>query len=248
MRTTLFAVSIVTVAALIACSSSSSSSCSDVHGTWSITGGSCGLVADCAVNQSGCSLSLSCVGGDTATGSVAGTTLTLTVGVPPSGVQNCKGDATGGAVSLMCTGNAGTQNNGTQCSVSGTFVGASGSSGGSSGGSTDAGSPMTDAQCNALATQQCVDCCVANHQSSYVAFIDAYLNCACTSPGVCKTSCATTFCAATPSSPATGTACDSCLLDSVAADAGGQCLTPLRTACPSGGVCDPFLACDVGCP
>jgi hypothetical protein len=90
---------------------------------------------------------------------------------------------------------------------------------------------MTDAQCAMLSTNQaCFDCCATNHMHGYQTFQTALTNCECTSPGACKTQCATEYCAM--KSPTTGDACDTCITGNFTPDAGASgCYDPVATAC-----------------
>jgi hypothetical protein len=67
-----------------------------------------------------------------------------------------------------------------------------------------------------------------------------------TTGGACSTQCAASYCMMM--NPTPGDACDTCINDSLSADAGGTCLAPLESACPNGGVCDGWLTCAGGCP
>ena len=94
----------------------------------------------------------------------------------------------------------------------------------------------------------CEDCCGAEHKEGEKTFNAALLACACTD-GICKTECATTACAATPTAP--DDACRACLTLSVrpAGDAGtgggpdGKCNGPVTSACSTDARCVAYAAC-----
>ena len=126
----------------------------------------------------------------------------------------------------------------------------SSSSSGSSSGGGGADAAVSDAVCQAMATNAaCQQCCVTNHMHGYNTYLTSEMACACGTTGVCKTQCATEFCASAQTTQ--GDACDTCLNNSLSADGGGTCLTPVTNACLADADCLALLSttgCVSGCP
>lgn len=98
-----------------ACGSSSnggSGQCSNIAGTWTVTG--CGLTS-CAVSQSGCSSNFTCTGGTKSTsGTVSGNNFSYS-GITILGVTGtCSGTVNGTSMTGTCSGGGGS------CTISGT--------------------------------------------------------------------------------------------------------------------------------
>ncbi|MBX3262238.1 MAG: hypothetical protein KIS78_05400 [Labilithrix sp.] len=126
----------------------------------------------------------------------------------------------------------------------------SSSGGSSSGGDTSA--PAADAAPNdpapggtcsaAQGVEACYACCDAKNPDGMAVYEDAWLACAC-APGVCATACAQSACAATPSEPADGDACDTCLAQADQCDDQAEAACEASPACLAGFQC----ALDSGC-
>jgi hypothetical protein len=99
--------------------------------------------------------------------------------------------------------------------------------------------------CQALATAACNTCCANNHVAGVEAFAQQLRACACGSPGVCRTACATEFCGSGKTT--TGDACDTCLKDSLVPAAGGQCLGQVTATCEQNPACTAYVSCVKGC-
>jgi len=104
----------------------------------------------------------------------------------------------------------------------------------SSGGSTSSSSSGGTGACTSSATADaCYDCCITAHESGFNAAEQAFGDCACQTPGVCKTQCSTTYCAGQQPSAA----CETCL------NAATQCNTAADTACSANADCQALDAC-----
>jgi hypothetical protein len=159
--------------------------------------------------------------------------------------SGCSGGSSGGGSSSGGNSSGGT---GIPTTRGGTGTGGgTGTSSGGTGSSADSGT--TDAQCQEMTSaENCVACCADLHGPSYLTFIDAILGCECSADGglgTCQAQCANEYCA--KQNPKQGDACDLCLIDSLVADAGGQCLGPVSQICSPGGPCDGYLGCANGC-
>ena len=112
-------------------------------------------------------------------------------------------------------------------------------------GGADAGD--SDQACmQASSTSACITCCKTNHPSGSSTFIQAAQTCECASPGVCKTDCRATYCAATPQTP--DMTCNTCISNSLDPDAGGACLQPIETACNASQDCLDYVSYANNCP
>jgi len=86
----------------------------------------------------------------------------------------------------------------------------------------------------------CISCCDNFHFVGLVTFDQAMNPCACSTPGVCATQCASSYCASTD--PIDGDPCDQCLRQSLMS--GGACYQPVIVqACDSQPDCVALLAC-----
>jgi hypothetical protein len=95
--------------------------------------------------------------------------------------------------------------------------------------SGDSGGGGNDLACGQLATlQTCQQCCLANHKPGYKIYAQTLESCACTSPGSCKTECATEYCVQKPTSG--NDSCATCLQGALM-QGSGACYTPVATAC-----------------
>jgi hypothetical protein len=101
---------------------------------------------------------------------------------------------------------------------------------------TDAGSDASD--CQSLPKAQCQQCCLQAHPGTATIVTEA-AKCACQTPGLCKTQCATTLCAAKSADQT----CSACLQS---ADA-GSCLAQAAAACSNDPDCTAGLQCGNAC-
>jgi hypothetical protein len=158
--------------------------------------------------------------------------------------SGCSSGSSGGGSSSGGNSSGGTSG-GTGHPVTGTTSGGSGTTGDN----TAADSGVTDAQCQEMTSSEaCVACCADLHAGSYLAFIDAIVACECSADGglgMCQSQCANEYCQ--KKNPTQGDNCDVCLIDSLVAEAGGQCVGPVSEKCPPGGPCDAYLGCANGC-
>ncbi len=116
------------------------------------------------------------------------------------------------------------------------------------GGEGDAGqNGPTDMTCAGQSTNtSCQQCCAQVHSSGYQTFASALLACACGNTGGCGSACATSACAQSPSAPASGDACETCLNTDVLTPADGgaaPCDRPIVNACGADPNCAAFAAC-----
>ncbi len=119
--------------------------------------------------------------------------------------------------------------------------------------SADAGADVTsvnpDPECAAEPSfSACGDCCSTKHDTGYVTFLQAMIDCVCKGEGTggagpCAAECADSFCKATPTQPS-GT-CDTCLQAKVGA--GGVCAAPVAAKCNENADCTAYDACTVPC-
>jgi hypothetical protein len=108
------------------------------------------------------------------------------------------------------------------------------------------GGPL-DVQCAAMSSTNCYKCCEGDYAAGYSAFTAAIKGCECgDAGGVCQSACVSSFCASPQTTPAGGSACNTCIESSLAA--GGACEAVERKACPPGSGCDAYLNCSNGCP
>jgi len=110
----------------------------------------------------------------------------------------------------------------------------------------DGSTPATDSTCAGESTQStCEQCCLSVHPTGYNTYFQALQTCACTSPGVCATDCATEACAGNPTTP--GDACDTCM-NGALTQGTGACYTAVDTACTGDPDCtDLFMTCIPPC-
>jgi hypothetical protein len=91
--------------------------------------------------------------------------------------------------------------------------GGGGRDGGGGGGRDGGGTGTGGGECGSETTlDACYTCCETKHPKGLAAFdkgAQAFDDCACATPGTCKTECAATYCAG--KDPAQGDACDTCL-------------------------------------
>lgn len=115
--------------------------------------------------------------------------------------------------------------------------GSSSSSSSSSSGSTptptdDAGTPSGDG-CDTKTGEACYTCCDTAYPNQADILDQAFGDCACQAPGVCRSQCGSTYCAG----KAPSTACETCL------DNATQCDTAAEKACNATAACTSFLGC-----
>jgi hypothetical protein len=108
---------------------------------------------------------------------------------------------------------------------------------------------MTDQQCAAQGGQACNDCCAANHNDGYAAYVNAIIGCECGPSGFCQAPCDQSFCMLVPQLPSPGDTCDNCLNDSFqTADGGvGACDAPIVQNCQTGTTCGAYVSCSDNC-
>jgi hypothetical protein len=147
-----------------------------------------------------------------------------------------------GIAVVACTNSTDTTSSSSSGGSSGS-TSSSSSSSGSSGGKSDGGSTSSSGgvdatKCAAETTlQKCATCCGFTDAVDEI-FFKGFDTCACNGP--CKTQCADTYCAATPSEP--NQACGECL----DADATGEQCDPAGEAeCEKDAKCKAFAACDL---
>jgi hypothetical protein len=105
MRMAIAAAALLGAALLASCGDDSGSSCSNIAGTWQISG-ACGADT-CVVTQSGCSTNFSCAGGTVAyTGSVSGTSVSYGGKTATGADGTCAGTLSGNAITGTCTSNS----------------------------------------------------------------------------------------------------------------------------------------------
>jgi hypothetical protein len=96
----------------------------------------------------------------------------------------------------------------------------------------------------------CSQCCVQLHSAGQTTAVNALTSCACGTSGVCKTQCATEFCA--KANTTAGDACDTCIQNSLSPDAGAAgCYNQFATACTNDPDCVALYGntgCLSGCP
>jgi hypothetical protein len=125
--------------------------------------------------------------------------------------------------------------------------GSSGSGGAGSGGKASGGSAGSGGGANppvdCTAEADCLTCCDDNFQAGVKRLDELLADCVCQE---CATECAASLCAATPSEPKMGDACDTCVSTSI--DMGGACLMPTAVACTRDKICAPYATCIGSCP
>jgi len=151
----------------------------------------------------------------------------------------------GASSGASSSGGGGTSSGGASSSSGGaSSSGASGSGGASSSsgavaGDGGAGDAAAAGTCGSSATADaCGTCCEGLHPAGAQIANDAWDTCACDTPGVCATACATTYCSADGGAgPQPGDACDKCL------QGASQCDTVSNQACSGNADCQVFQAC-----
>lgn len=143
----------------------------------------------------------------------------------------CSGDST------TITTDAGSD--GSTSNDSGGNDSATNDSGGNDSGTKDSGTADGgDTQCSGLAKAACQQCCLQAHPNAAI-LVTETAKCACQTPGLCQTACATTLCAAKNAD----TACGNCIQS---ADA-GACLSVGIQACAKDTDCTAGLQCANAC-
>jgi hypothetical protein len=141
-------------------------------------------------------------------------------------------------------GTAGTGAAGSGGASGTTGTGGSAGTGGTAG-TGSGGTAGTGSSCSGIADAgTCETCCETADMEGATTFFNAWGTCLCTSPGACKTQCASTLCMNMP--VPSGSPCDTCLQGSLSM--GGACVSPVTTACMADPNCVAFNNCANGCP
>jgi hypothetical protein len=154
------------------------------------------------------------------------------------------GDTLQGKVSQNKPASGGDAGSSSGSSGAASSSGSSGSSGvsssGSSGAASSSGAPTGVAAECAAKKDACFDCCDAKFPNSDTAAQKAYNDCACTTPGPCKTQCAATLCA--------GKDPDAACLTCLDSDPAAVCDKAYDDACDKDANCKAANTCYDACP
>ena len=105
-------------------------------------------------------------------------------------------------------------------------------------------SASNGAQCAELCADTCGDCCDTVYPQGIETWVSIFMDkCLCSATAPCKTQCAASICAATPTNP--DAACQACY-QGLANDA--ACLAATSTACQADAQCKLNDDCWLGCP
>lgn len=157
----------------------------------------------------------------------------------PTGSSSGK-TASSSSSTSSTSSSSGSSGKGTSTSSSSGSTSSSGSSGTSTSSSSGGGG---DATCTAKADYDtCSGCCETNHSTGADTFYGALIDCLCGS-SVCATQCATSLCAASPTNPPSGSACETCIQNKEQT----SCQTPVSNACGADPDCVALDTCYGAC-